>query len=108
MMYPWAGNWYSDRAHQSVIHNYAQRVAQMPSAQVQQELQTARDYNKSLGTGGVVGDPNSDTTANANQADVQKYLKVLAFDPSGVMGTIAIPKIGVNLPIYHGTSADVL
>ena len=36
------------------------------------------------------------------------YNKLLAVGSSGVMGTINIPSINVMLPIYHGTSDDVL
>ena len=48
-----------------------------------------------------------------NQDDITKtpqykeYLKVLD-EPMGVMGIVKIPKIGVKMPIYHGTTMDVL
>lgn len=38
------------------------------------------------------------------------YNSLLNFSSSlyGMMGTLSIPKISVNLPIYHGTSDEVL
>lgn len=36
------------------------------------------------------------------------YLKQLDITGNGIMGSLDIPKIDVNLPIYHGTSEEVL
>ena len=36
------------------------------------------------------------------------YEDVLNIEGDGVMGEIEIPKIDVDLPIYHGTSEEVL
>ncbi len=38
----------------------------------------------------------------------ERYQSLLNLDGSGMMGYIQIPKIGVELPIYHGTSEAVL
>ena len=50
----------------------------------------AEEYNAALGTGEGTG-----------------YDAILDFG-NGIMGRIQIPKIGVDLPIYHGTSSLVL
>lgn len=39
---------------------------------------------------------------------VKGYEKIFNVDGDGMMGYITIPKIGVELPIYHGTSSHVL
>ena len=36
------------------------------------------------------------------------YNRVLNMEESGVMGALEIPKISLYLPIYHGTSQEVL
>lgn len=36
------------------------------------------------------------------------YNNILNLDHSGVMGYLEIPCISVNLPIYHGTDAEIL
>lgn len=43
-----------------------------------------------------------------SDADMAEYLSLL--DPArvGVMGQVVIPKLGIDLPIYHTTNADVL
>ncbi|MGX8680940.1 MAG: class C sortase, partial [bacterium] len=40
--------------------------------------------------------------------DLKRYDQLLNVDQNGLMGYITIPKIGVNLPIYHGTGEAVL
>ncbi len=42
-----------------------------------------------------------------NTPEYKRYLKVLD-EPMGVMGIVKIPKIGVKLPIYHGTLQETL
>ena len=50
------------------------------------------------------GDGQEDIT---NTPGYKRYLKTLE-EPMGIIGIVKIPKIGVKLPIYHGTSRDVL
>ena len=37
-----------------------------------------------------------------------EYNKILNINENGIMGYVSIPKLGVEIPIYHGTSAEVL
>ena len=50
------------------------------------------------------GDGQEDIT---NTPGYKRYLKTLE-EPMGIIGIIKIPKIGVKLPIYHGTKEDTL
>lgn len=56
-----------------------------------EELQLAEAYNASL----------------LSEDEGPEYTQVLDFG-EGLMGSLEIPKINVYLPIYHGTSSDVL
>ncbi len=38
----------------------------------------------------------------------RSYNSILNISGNGIMGSIEIPKINVNLPIYHGTGEDIL
>ena len=38
----------------------------------------------------------------------ESYQELLNLSENGIMGTLQIPKINVNLPIYHGTDEEVL
>ena len=42
-----------------------------------------------------------------NTPGYKRYLKTLE-EPMGIIGIVKIPKIGVKLPIYHGTKEDTL
>lgn len=67
----------------------------------------AQAYNASLLTSGTyLTDPFDEAQlADPNQ---EPYADLVNTDGSGLMGYIDIPKIDVNLPIYHGTTAEVL
>ena len=62
----------------------------------------AREYNENL-----AGDPVHDPfVLGTGYALPENYLECLNIN--GVMGYIEIPKISIRLPIYHGTSEEVL
>lgn len=98
----------------------AARVEGWPYPKAEDALRAAREYNKKLAshqqwTMGEVADPfltasgkttasDSETTASAQDKEYQSLLDA----GDGVMGSIRIPKISVNLPIYHGTSQESL
>ena len=63
-------------------------------------LQRAGQYNRDLFLRG--------TLFALTDEEREDYNSQLDIDGSGVMGYIEIPTIKVSLPIYHGTSDDVL
>ena len=50
----------------------------------------------------------ADSTRDADFKDDTEYQSLLRLDATGTMGVLSIPAIGVELPIRHGTGADVL
>lgn len=69
-------------------------------------LRAARLYNarhKAI----ISSDPYDGTTDYMNKPEYKEYAKQLD-EPMGIMGIVKIPKIGVKLPIYHGSSQEVL
>lgn len=69
-------------------------------------LNAARRYNarhKSI----ITADPYDGTTDYMKTPEYKEYAKQLD-EPMGIMGIVKIPKIGVKLPIYHGSSQEVL
>ena len=71
-------------------------------------IRAAKIYNKHrknmLTTDPYGPDGQKDIT---DAPEYKRYLKVLD-EPMGIMGIVKIPKIGVKLPIYHGSSQEVL
>jgi sortase A len=43
-----------------------------------------------------------------NYSEMQGYNSILNISGNGIMGYVSIPKLGVELPLYHGISAEVL
>ncbi len=99
----------------------AQRVKNWPYPQADEVFAAAQQYNERLAQSGqpVLGeaqDPfvalqngGSDSESDgSSMSDNDEEYQSLLDSGDGVMGTIRIPKISVNLPIYHGTSESVL
>lgn len=70
-------------------------------------LEDARAYNASLLTSGTYLTDPFDESKLEDPAK-EPYADLLNTDGDGLMGYIDIPKIGVNLPIFHGTTPEVL
>ena len=101
-LYPTVSNWLAEIHQSDVIQEYEKKLATEDEDFYAAEWQRAREYNDSL-----VGDPVHDPfIPGTGYALPDNYLECLNID--GMMGYIEIPKIGVCLPIYHGTSEEVL
>lgn len=103
-LYPAVSNWLA-KIHQSdVIQEYDDAVANENPEDYAQEWRLAQEYNENL-----AGDPVHDPfIPGSGYALPENYMECLNLDGSGVMGYIEIPQIDVRLPIYHGTSEEVL
>ena len=89
-----------NRKHQSrAVAGYAEEVEQLSDADYQTYFDAADAYNRQL-----------NTTHNAFYKPdlVSGYAQTLDISGTGIMGYITIPKISVELPIYHGTDEGVL
>lgn len=89
-----------NRKHQSrAVAGYAEEVEQLSDADYQTYFDAADAYNRQL-----------NTTSNAFYKPdlVSGYAQTLDISGTGIMGYITIPKISVELPIYHGTDEGVL
>ena len=89
-----------NRKHQSrAVAGYAEKVEQLSDADYQTYFDAADAYNRQL-----------NITPNAFYKPdlVSGYAQTLDISGTGIMGYITIPKISVELPIYHGTDEGVL
>ena len=94
---------YWNSLHQSrAIMGYAERVAEMTNEEYEKVWNSAIDYNQRL-----LELPNRWLVEKEDEL-LDDYETQLNVDTTGNMGFISIPKIDVNLPIYHGTSDAVL
>lgn len=129
-LYPTVVQLQSARRLQSVAVSSEQDVASWPADKMDQVLAAARDYNARLaqsgqpqlgegadpfttsdgqsadagGAGAGAGNGSAASSSDSSAADYESQLA----GSGGVMGTVRVPKISVELPIYHGTSDAAL
>lgn len=101
--YPFVSDYLNSLNSDSAVLQYIGYAKDNSEEVNQRLLDEANEYNKSL-LGSVV---QSDPFAEYKNENIN-YLQLLKLDGTDVMATIEIPSIDVNLPIYHGTSDDVL
>lgn len=103
-LYPAVSNLYNQE-HQSKIQTaYEEVLEQTDTAELERVREQAIAYNAAItpGTMGEAYSPNAMLTA------LEDYVNQLDVNGNGIMGYIKIPKIGVDLPIYHGTESETL
>lgn len=99
MLYPTVSDWWNKNIATHSITSYNEAVAQMDDGETERMLQQAHEYNQKLA--GVY-------SPIVNSDKVPDYDDILNISDTGIMGYISIPFIKVELPIYHGTSEEVL
>ena len=99
-MYPVVSNAVAQRHASSVIESYNDTVQSMDAEKIDAAKEAARRYNQQLN--------NAIDRDAAGEADDIGTSYVDMLDVGESLGYITIPKIDVNLPIYEGTSDDVL
>lgn len=102
--YPSVADMLATREHTEVIDSYQKKTAAMPSEKIEAELGAARTYNENL-SGDPVHDP---FVSDSGYVLPTNCTSVLNVNHDGVMGYLSINRISLRLPIYHGTSEDVL
>ena len=103
-LYPSISNYFAEKNHVEAIRNYDKMVVKIGEDSLKKEREKAQTYNENL-SGDPVHDP---FVLGSGYALPENYKEVLNISGDGIMGYIQIPKISVDLPIYHGTSEEVL
>jgi sortase A len=108
LMYPTVAAWFAQYAQSQTIGTYSDQVQDLGAQTLRDELDRARRYNDRLVDGGAEIGAN-ERLPLANERDQPgDYRDQLAADPNGLMARLRIPAIAVDLPVYHGTSEEVL
>lgn len=103
-LYPVVSNWYNQR-HQSQIQTaYQDVLEQTDTAELERIREQAVAYNAAI-TPGAAEEAYTQESIIAASDD---YVNRLDLGGTGIMGYVVIPKIDVDLPIYHGTGSDSL
>lgn len=104
-LYPLISN-YVNQKYASQIHTAYQEVMEQIDDSALREAKAQADiYNHSLIPGASTENAYSQEGLLAASADYDSQLNIAG---NGIMGYVEVPKISVNLPIYHGTENDSL
>ena len=105
ILYPLISNAYYER-HKAEIHTeYQEQVEQMDKTKLIEAKENAMVYNEAIKP---VLENADGYSGEALEQAAQNYEIQLDVTGTGIMGYVNIPKINVNLPIYHGTTAETL
>ncbi|EJT6171195.1 class C sortase [Clostridium perfringens] len=94
--------WNKYRANK-LIANYDNVVKEIKPDEIKKKIDDARKYNETL-IGGVI----PDAFSVRNGVKDKEYESLLNINNDGIIGSVEIPSIDVNIPIYHYTTDEVL
>lgn len=104
--YPVVSTLVNNHAAKELSIEYDKLNREKPKENRAEILRKAREYNarhKAI----ISADPYNGSNDYMDTPEYKEYEKVLS-EPMGIIGIVKIPKIGVRLPIYHGTTQDTL
>lgn len=106
LFYPFISNYLFDHRADSLISSYEEETEQLDTSETDAMWAAAVDYNRALLTNHVqLTDP---FEAVEQEMDAGEYNSLLSVNETGIMSYIDIPKIGVFIPVYHGTAVETL
>ncbi len=102
-LYPLLSNYVNQKYASEIQTAYQELIQQTDDSVLQEAKQRAVVYNLTITPG--TADAYSEEALLTAAEDYDNQLDIAG---NGIMGYVEIPKIQVNLPIYHGTDAEVL
>lgn len=104
LLYPTLSSYINEKNSTKVVSSYDEKSVALSKADKEKMLEEAREYNQEMLGNIELIDPFSQTNTEVDE----RYESLLNVDGSGMMGYVKIPKIHLELPIYHGTAETVL
>lgn len=99
LLYPSVSQYWNTKTQSRAVANYQDILASIKPEDYTAYLDAAHEYNKDLA---------SLSSPLTSYDHLVNYESTLDVSGSGVMGFITIPKIGIELPIYHSIRSEVL
>lgn len=99
LLYPSVSQYWNSKTQTRAVENYREILESLQPEDYDAFFKEAESYNNAL------SDLNSPLT---DYRKLKGYNDILNISGTGIMGYISIPKLGVELPLYHGISAEVL
>lgn len=99
--YPLIASINNEHTQSLVQTEYAEKLQQLDTSEIDAALAAAREYNKTISTVQI-------EDVDKIKADLPPYEDLLNLANNGIMGYIMIPAINIDLPIYHGTTGAAM
>ena len=99
--YPLIASINNEHTQSLVQTEYAEKLQQLDTSEIDAALAAAREYNKTISTVQI-------EDVDKIKADLPPYEDLLNLANNGIMGYIEIPTINIDLPIYHGTTGAAM
>lgn len=101
LLYPTFADWWNSFHASRAIATYSESIASMDTGKIDEMWKEAVAYNSES------FQPNT-MLGKITDEQSERYKKTLDVSGTGIMGYVEIPKIRVELPIYHGTDETIL
>ena len=99
LLYPSVSQYWNTKTQTRAVEDYRQVLESLEPEDYEAYFVEAERYNSEL---------SALSAPLINYSEVQGYNSILNISGNGIMGYVSIPKLGVELPLYHGISAEVL
>lgn len=107
LFYPTISNFLVMKNASRAVTNYNAKVDALSDEEYQRILGAVHAYNARL-----AAENSDETSALAGAVDTEatdsEYMKLLNVNGDGMLGYLTIPRLKETMPIYHGTSEEVL
>lgn len=97
LIYPNIADYINSKNNETVISNYNTNTQTMSDEEINNELAKAQKYNELLAKSALNGEETDEY-----KATIAEYENILNYD--NVICTVDIPKINVDLPVYHDST----
>lgn len=97
LIYPNIADYINSKNNETVIKNYSESTQTMSDDEIDNELAKAQNFNELLAKNAL-----NDEEKDEYNAAMSEYESILNYDD--IMCTIEIPKINVDLPVYHDST----
>lgn len=104
-IYPVLSNYLGEKNRSLVQSEYTKAVQSMDGNSIDEELNKAAEYNATLTPGAT---EHAAFSREALADAEEEYYGLLNIRGDGIMGYVEVPKLNIDLPIYHGTEDNVL
>lgn len=106
LLYPVVTTQYNNRRHHEFAEKYGRQIEQVAPHQLSESLKRARQYNDTLDGVPILDPWLMKVTTDGSSAPYRAYLEQLK--DVEAMARIRVPSVGIDLPVRHGTTDDVI